>query len=197
MLNKEVNRKHGVAPFAVVINALIILGGGYLLLRTKSSSPEPTPAPEQTVTTPSEPTPPPEPIATALVNITMKMVGKSGEQGTTTISSLDNGKTKVEIALDGEPADASQPAHIHEKSCKQSGAVKYSLNDVVGGVSETVLDVAVDELLKTVPLSANVHQSADKLNVYEACGDITAKDKTTALDIFAALQTPVQTTTTP
>jgi len=68
----------------------------------------------------------------------------------------------------------SQPAHIHVGSCPTPGAVKYPLSSVVDGKSETVLTVSTKDILAGLPLSINVHKSADEIGVYLACGDITA-----------------------
>lgn len=71
-------------------------------------------------------------------------------------------------------ASTTQPAHIHLGSCTATGAVKYPLNAVVNGRSETVLDVGIDELIKASPLYVNVHKSPEELAVTVGCGNIHA-----------------------
>ncbi len=188
-MSNQKNYQRGIAPIAIVIIALIILGGGYVLLQSRGpAGPASAPEDNQVVTTTLPEPAPVEPTATPILSITMKQVAKSGQHGTTTISSLSNGKTKVEIALDGEPADAAEPAHIHVKSCKDKGEVKYALTDVVGGLSETILDASAEEVLKDAPLSINVHQSADKLNVFMACGDIGPAEKKMGMEMLDSME---------
>jgi len=87
------------------------------------------------------------------------------------------GKTKVSIELFGSPSDIVQPAHIHAGSCAGLGEVKYPLASVKGdgagpGGSETILDASLGQLISELPLAVNVHQSAQELSRYVACGDI-------------------------
>jgi cytoskeletal protein RodZ len=95
----------------------------------------------------------------------------SGQTGRVTL--LDqSGKTRVVLSMDNSPADASQPAHIHAGSCPTPGAVKYPLNPVVDGLSDTILEVAYADLKTMVPLAVNVHKSAAEINSYIACTDL-------------------------
>ena len=97
----------------------------------------------------------------------------SGISGTVTVNDVD-GKAKVVLSLTGASAEANQPAHIHVGSCAEIGTVKYPLTSVLGGVSETMLDVSTETLLGSLPLAINVHKSAEEVSVYVACGDLTA-----------------------
>lgn len=95
----------------------------------------------------------------------------SGETGTAMLED-SNGQTKVTINLAGEAASADQPAHIHVGSCPAPGAVKYPLTNVVGGKSETTVNVSVVDLKSMGPFAINVHESAAKIGNYVACGDL-------------------------
>jgi len=82
-------------------------------------------------------------------------------------------------------ADPAHPAHIHDGRCPEPGGINQNLNDVVlasdqavgqatgvpAEVSETKVPVALTDILKG-QFSINVHQSADAMDVYIACGDI-------------------------
>lgn len=96
----------------------------------------------------------------------------SGEEGSATLTSTENGKTKVVFKLSGAPKDIAQPAHIHMGSCADLGDVLYPLTSPVNGESETILDANLSDILNKLPLAINVHKSADEINVYYACGDI-------------------------
>jgi hypothetical protein len=94
----------------------------------------------------------------------------SGESGTATLTT-DGEKTKVAIALDN-PSTAPQPAHIHKGSCAELDPTPaYGLENVVGGKSTTTVDRPLDEL-RDGDYAINVHKSAEKLDVYVACGDV-------------------------
>src|SRR5262245_17592821 len=57
-------------------------------------------------------------------NVTLTEQNDSGENGGVMLTE-ENGKTRVVLTLNGEPADASQPAHIHLGICPNPGAVLY------------------------------------------------------------------------
>jgi hypothetical protein len=94
----------------------------------------------------------------------------SGESGIAQISEAA-GKIKVEIKLMGAPT-SSQPAHIHSGNRPNLGAVKYPLNDVVNGLSETTLNLTLDKLLSERPLGINIHKSAAEINISVASGNL-------------------------
>jgi cytoskeletal protein RodZ len=99
----------------------------------------------------------------------------SGESGSATFAEVD-GKVKVTIKLDGTPAGVAQPAHVHMGSCPNPTDVKYPLTAVTNGMSETMLDVSMKDLLAQLPLAVNVHKSADELQKYVACGNIVSSE---------------------
>jgi hypothetical protein len=82
-------------------------------------------------------------------------------------------------------ADAPHPAHIHEGLCPEPGGVVAPLADVAPAagsamgpatavpveISMTTVELALADIL-AAEHSINVHQSADALDVYIACGDI-------------------------
>jgi hypothetical protein len=95
----------------------------------------------------------------------------SGESGTAELTKVGD-KTKVVVELDGEPASASQPAHIHKGSCANLDPTPaYALPNIVDGKAETTVDEPLDEL-KEEAFAINVHKSASDLKTYVACGDI-------------------------
>lgn len=108
-------------------------------------------------------------------NISMTVVlnaqNGSGETGQVTLTEVD-GKTTIILQLNNMPAGVSHPAHIHLGACPNPGAVKYPLSSVENGISETVLDVTLENLIEIYPLAINVHKSASEAQVYVACGNM-------------------------
>src|SRR4051812_18697720 len=82
-------------------------------------------------------------------------------------------------------AEAPHPAHIHAGTCDQLGDVVIPLTDVAVpngeakgastaepvSVSDTVVDMSLDDLLAG-DYAVNVHESAENIGEYIACGDI-------------------------
>jgi plastocyanin len=82
--------------------------------------------------------------------------------------------------------DAPHPAHIHAGSCDNLGDIVVPLTDVVENtagetfgsdqavpveVSETDVELSLSEIL-AAPHAINIHQSAEEIQIYIACGDI-------------------------
>ncbi len=98
----------------------------------------------------------------------------SGVSGTATLSEAD-GKVRVKLALSNGTLGANlppEPAHVHVGACPSPGAVKYPLNSVIAGKSETVINVSWANLKAQLPLAINVHKSATDLGTYIACTDV-------------------------
>lgn len=103
----------------------------------------------------------------------------------------------VAAAQDATPsgeAPEAHPAHIHSGTCEDLGDVVYPLNEIGGesldstpeatpesaaeglpgdvlGFSVTSVEVSIDDLLAEEH-AINVHESAENLDVYIACGNI-------------------------
>lgn len=82
--------------------------------------------------------------------------------------------------------DGPHPAHIHSGSCDDLGDIVVPLTDVVENtagesfgsdqavpveVSETDVELSLSDLLAG-PHAINIHQSAEAIQIYIACGDI-------------------------
>lgn len=103
--------------------------------------------------------------------VVLEMQNDSGQSGEATLKEV-GGKVLVTLDLTSEGEMGSQPAHIHVGSCPEPGAVKYPLENVVDGESETTLEVDMATLMNELPLAVNVHKSAADLKTNTACGDI-------------------------
>lgn len=109
--------------------------------------------------------------------------------------------------LDTEGGAAAHPAHIHSGTCEDLGDVVYPLADVAhlsadatpaatpaasreGGEpgevvvaeSTTILEVSLDEILGGEH-AINVHESADNIQNYIACGDLTGEPENNHLRV--------------
>ncbi|HEY7030602.1 MAG TPA: hypothetical protein VH482_04695 [Thermomicrobiales bacterium] len=107
------------------------------------------------------------------ITIDLKELNNSGVSGTATLTDNGDGTTTVSIQVDGATGD--HPAHIHNGTCSDLDPnPKYPLANVdADGVSETDVDVSLDDLL-AAPYAVNLHESPTNLGVYIACGEIVA-----------------------
>lgn len=140
----------------LVTTASLLLAGCYHTATSPSSTP-PQSAQEESA--------PPMAVDLAELN-------DSGVNATATLEDV-NGQVKVTVTLDGASEDAvPHPAHIHIGTCPDPGAVKYPLNDVINGTSETMLGISLADLKQQGTLAVNVHESAQDMKTYLACGDL-------------------------
>lgn len=96
----------------------------------------------------------------------------SKQSGSATLEEVD-GSVKVTISLENGVSE-EQPAHIHIGACPTPGEVKYPLNSVINGKSETTLPsgVTIASLGDLGPLAVNVHKSMSDLKTYVSCADL-------------------------
>ena len=104
-------------------------------------------------------------------SITLDTLNGSGVSGTAKIEEEPGDMVKVTIEVTPN-GNLKMPAHIHAGQCGATlGDVKYPLNDVDNGKSETVIKVKFADL-ETGAFAVNLHKSADDLKTYTACGNI-------------------------
>jgi len=107
------------------------------------------------------------------LSVTMNALNGSGQSGSATIARASGGHITVTIDLNGEPAGASEPAHIHPGTCANLDPLpKAVLSPVVDGRSVTTLPAPA-----ATPGSRAivVHKGTGAdMKVYVACGDIPA-----------------------
>ncbi|MBC5806202.1 MAG: hypothetical protein DLM53_08820 [Candidatus Eremiobacter antarcticus] len=110
---------------------------------------------------------------TSAVTAILNAQNNSGEVGTVNLSATADNQTIVLINVTGMPASATQPAHIHQGTCAHlDPAPKYALNPVVNGTSSTTVNASLNELMSG-SYAVNIHQSAEKANVYVSCADLS------------------------
>jgi hypothetical protein len=110
-------------------------------------------------------------------SVTFTALNDSGLSGTAELSARRQG-TEVSMQING--VVGVHPTHIHTGTCDDLDPnPKYPLNNVelnttdLVGLSDSVVDVPLDELLST-PHLILIHKSAEELNTYYACGNIVA-----------------------
>ena len=107
-----------------------------------------------------------------VLDINMGAMNGSKQDGSATVA--DKGKgVQVTIHLNNEPKGASEPAHIHQGTCKNLNPAPWKmLKNVVGGASNSfVPDLSVAEIKKG-HYAINAHKSLNDLKTYVSCGDL-------------------------
>lgn len=148
-----------------IVIVVIILGGVYFMTKKPVTETEIVPEPgkgllEETTNDEEKET-----------TVTLSEQNDSGENGIVQLVESE-GQIKVSVNMAGAP-ETAQPAHIHAGSCPTPGEVLYPLTNVINGVSETTLDITLENLKSQMPLAINVHKSATESSVYVACGDVS------------------------
>jgi hypothetical protein len=105
------------------------------------------------------------------LTIQLNTQNNSGISGTATLTPVGTTQTRVVLTLQGSPADANHPAHIHTSNCATIGGVVYPLTNVRNGTSETVINATIAQI-RAAQHSLNVHKSPQEASVYVACGDL-------------------------
>jgi hypothetical protein len=129
------------------------------------------------------------------VTVTLATQNNSGVSGTATLTPMGN-QTQVVINVTGEPAGGSEPDHIHVGSCPTVGAVKYPLANVVNGTSTTMVNVPLSTLTAGT-YAINLHESAQNIGKYIACGDIKGTNSASTTAAPAAASTSTTPTAAP
>lgn len=156
---------------AALITVLVVLYGGFRLIRHFNKASTQQVNIQQKTVEPSTSISPEAMSSEMTVNLAEE--NKSGESGTATLKE-ENGKTTVTLTLTGFTKDVFQPAHIHVGACPGVGAVKYPLTNVINGSSVTILSITLAELKQNLPLAINVHKSAKEITNYTACGELSS-----------------------
>jgi hypothetical protein len=166
---------------------------------TEPPPPEPEASPSPAASPAASPRATPGALGAAdiqQVTIQLNPESDSGEAGTATLTA-EGDQTRVVLELTGQPAGVPQPAHIHEGTCTNlNPAPLHPLSDVTDGRSETTVPVSLAELTAG-NLAINVHQSADAVQTYVACGDLPAVEWTAMESPAASPMTSPEQETAP
>jgi len=101
----------------------------------------------------------------------------------TAILEETGGEVRVSINLGDDTS--TRISHIHNGTCQNLGEVVFPLDNTLNGQSETLLTETLENIY-SVARAINVHESAENLGSYVACGNISGgemmeddKDNTT------------------
>src|SRR3954469_552180 len=104
----------------------------------------------------------------------------SGEDGSSQLTDMGDGTTKVELIMLNAPEGSDQPAHIHKGSCANLDPnPAYPLNNVKESKSTTIIKVSLADLTKD-KFAINVHKSATEAAIYISCGNLPTATSTSA-----------------
>lgn len=161
------------ALILLVVVALALIVGGFLYYRAGQQQ---AAVSEENIELPPLPETPAIPAESEFEDhmVKLKSQNNSNQEGLVALME-ESGKVKVVLQVESGAKDIPQPAHIHIGSCAGIGGVKYPLENVINGKSETTLNVTLADLIKSLPLAINVHKSAQQVGTYVSCGDITAE----------------------
>ncbi len=100
---------------------------------------------------------------------------KSGQTGSATLTAKG---AQVEVVIKvapGPPASDPQPLHIHFGTCGPNlGNRHYNLSDVVAGVSVTLIDASLANVIESSN-AINLHKSYPEFDIYTSCGNIPVR----------------------
>jgi hypothetical protein len=103
--------------------------------------------------------------------IELGTLNESGVTGTVTLTDVGGGLTRVDVSVAAN-GNNDMPAHIHPGSCAELvPQPKHPLDNVISGMSTTVVEAPMDELMAG-NLAVNLHRSVDDLGTYTACADL-------------------------
>ncbi len=95
---------------------------------------------------------------------------ESGEFGSAEFIE-EKGQTKITVVLTGEMLGNRQ-AVLHRGVCNQLGDAVQSLSIFESGVSETVLEIALEEMVSQLPLTVVVRNVDDLTQNIITCGEL-------------------------
>jgi len=107
-----------------------------------------------------------------LMNINMGAMNGSKQDGSASIGDTKGG-VSVALHIYNEPKAASEPAHIHQGTCKKLNPAPWKpLKNVVNGTSMTMVAGVSVAQIKKGTYAINVHKSLNDLKTYVSCGDL-------------------------
>ncbi|MDP9366803.1 MAG: hypothetical protein M3Q03_00770 [Chloroflexota bacterium] len=108
------------------------------------------------------------------VEFDLNELNDSGVTGTAVLTA-EGDETNITLELTGDAIVGGHPANIYEGTCDDLDPnPAFELTDVdEDGLSETTVDVSLEDLTGDTPYAINVLLSSEELGVYIACGDIS------------------------
>jgi uncharacterized lipoprotein YmbA len=110
---------------------------------------------------------------TAALTLDLAAQSGSGQSGTARLTA-DDGKTRIVVELANAP-QVAQPSHVHEGTCDEIGDVVASLENVVDGRADSLVDMSLAELRRG-GLIVHAHKSEAESDTSVACAEIPPRD---------------------
>lgn len=108
--------------------------------------------------------------AAPAVTLPMRARNGSGQDGTASLSTTADGKTRVLLDLANSPP-GPQPTHINAGTCEDLGDIVHILGGTRGGKVEATVDATLDSLLAG-EFALSVAKSPQDFGVIVSCADI-------------------------
>jgi hypothetical protein len=103
------------------------------------------------------------------VDVSLFARNDSGQSGLAIFSRIAE-KTKISIRISNPQVIELQPAKIVIGSCLDPGPAKHILNNLVNGVSQTIIGVSLDQLKEDLPLAVMISKSNQDSAIVTSCG---------------------------
>ena len=174
------NLEQGFTAVIIVISSVIVLIAVGVVIWLKNSSGTSDPSPTSAMNAPQRTSDSSSPMVSLSAQNNSNLNAKYQLTAVGSPSGISS-QTRVILAVSNAPQGVSMPAHIHSGTCANLGGVKYSLSNVVNGVSSTTIDVSILQLKLDLPLAVNIHKSVDEPGVYVACANLNADGSLDAL----------------
>lgn len=143
-----------------IIVIVLIIAGGITFSLLRGDRPEP----EENIQTH-------DPSTMGPIIVSLPSLNFSEQAGRAYVSD-ESGKTKVTIDISPWTAGVVQPASIRAGTCASIGAVRYPLNNVVDGKSETVIAPATHFIHGLGDSVVVIGKSSKEPEVFVACGNL-------------------------
>lgn len=143
---------------SIIVIVLIIAGGvAYTLLRDRED--------------PAVDTQTHDPSAMGPIMVPMPSHNRSDQAGRAYFSD-ESGKTKVALDISPWTVGVPQPASIRAGTCAAMGAIRYPLNNIVEGKSETILTPATHFIHGLGDSIVVIGKSASEPESIVSCGNL-------------------------
>lgn len=101
----------------------------------------------------------------------LKPMGNSKQTGSASLIDK-NGKVIIGISTTGEPKNVVQMANIYSGTCESLANVKYPLNNIVNGSSQTTLETTLLNLQNSGQLAININKTQGDNKSSVSCANL-------------------------
>ncbi len=150
---------------AILFLILAVIVGGFLIVRVLIGGSKIEP--EEELRPPEREPGPADTSETILIDLF-----KSNESGQSGIATVDEfaGQTQIVLQMVSWDEDIVQPAQIRSGNCGNIREVRYQLNNIVNGRSETVVNISARDVTGERPFVVVVYESLENPDSIVSCG---------------------------